>query len=655
MPNEQLRNAVEALRASLQRELDAQLSSLTEQHEHALEEARKIAEGVADARWTAKLDATKSEWAARLETELSAARAEADLRLTTEVVRLKAAAEQAAVEAAARTRVQVERAAAEAAARAKGEAEQAAAELAAKIRAEAADEAARAKVEADQAAAELAARMRAEAEQVAAQLTTRLRSEAEQSAALAAVRVREEADRDIEAERQRGIALLDAERQRSAVDLNAERQRVGSLLDAERQRLESELLAERQRAEADRVLERQRFDAERQQLRSERHRIEAERQTLLLERDRLLAEAQEKPAAAALVDSRTGEIDELGQTVQRLEAALEAERQQAQRLKQDLGETRASLRRVEATLEEERQAHEDERQAHEDERQAHAREAAAPALSIVAPPANLIDVSAMDAQSQAGTVDRLFGAMRAMDAAKSLTEILAVLVQAAATEASRAAIFIGHGDHLQGHKAVGFTTEIGAQRIPASGAGLLAQALQRRETVIGSKDAGGEPPAFAALPLDRTSLALPIAIGGEPVAVLYADDSGSTNQVAPASWPEAVQILGSHAASCLAHLTATRSAQAMRLAGSGIAGDENSAKRYARLLVSEIKLYNEAAVRVGRENRDLLDRLRPEIERARKLYEERVPAGTGPQDAYFHQELVQTLADGDAALLGEPA
>jgi hypothetical protein len=307
----------------------------------------------------------------------------------------------------------------------------------------------------------------------------------------------------------------------------------------------------------------------------------------------------------------------------------------------ELGVTRVALRQVEAALEDER---------------ARAREAAAPPAPIVAPSAvHLIDTDAMETQSEIGAVDRLFGAMRAMDAAKSLTEILTVLVQAAATEASRAAIFIGHGNHLQGHKAIGFTTEIGTHRVPATGAGLLAQALARREVVIGSKEPGLEPPAFAALPADGASIALPITIGGEPVAVLYTDDGGSTNQVAPASWREAVQILGSHAASCLAHLTATRTTQAMRLGGGGISGDENSAKRYARLLVSEIKLYNEAAVRIGRENRDLLDRLRPEIERARKLYEERVPAGTGPQSAYFQQELVHTLADGDAALLGEPA
>ncbi len=85
----------------------------------------------------------------------------------------------------------------------------------------------------------------------------------------------------------------------------------------------------------------------------------------------------------------------------------------------------------------------------------------------------------------------------------------------------------------------------------------------------------------------------------------------------------------------------------------GATDDEGQgARRYARLLVSEIKLYNEGAVRVGRERRDLLKRLKGEIDRARKLYEERIPASIRERDTYFQQELVQTLADGDQSLLG---
>jgi hypothetical protein len=142
---------------------------------------------------------------------------------------------------------------------------------------------------------------------------------------------------------------------------------------------------------------------------------------------------------------------------------------------------------------------------------------------------------------------------------------------------------------------------------------------------------------------------------------VYADDGGDNAPEVPTAWPEAIQILAGHAAACLAYLTALRTAQAMRLVSSGAsaqaaaeisADEENSARRYAKLLVSEIKLYNEPAVRVGRQQHDLLERLRPEIERAQRLYEERVTPAVASRTTYFQQELVQTLADGDPALLG---
>src|SRR5437867_785583 len=73
--------------------------------------------------------------------------------------------------------------------------------------------------------------------------------------------------------------------------------------------------------------------------------------------------------------------------------------------------------------------------------------------------------------------------------------------------------------------------------------------------------------------------------------------------------------------------------------------------RYARLLVSEIKLYHEAAVVEGRRDRDLATRLGGEIAHARVLYEQRVPPDVRRRGDYFHDELVRTLADGDATML----
>ncbi|HMY75866.1 MAG TPA: hypothetical protein PLQ88_28855, partial [Blastocatellia bacterium] len=46
----------------------------------------------------------------------------------------------------------------------------------------------------------------------------------------------------------------------------------------------------------------------------------------------------------------------------------------------------------------------------------------------------------------------------------------------------------------------------------------------------------------------------------------------------------------------------------------------NDARRFARLLVSEIKLYNAARVNEGRRSLDLYDRLKDEIDRSRKVY-----------------------------------
>jgi len=86
-------------------------------------------------------------------------------------------------------------------------------------------------------------------------------------------------------------------------------------------------------------------------------------------------------------------------------------------------------------------------------------------------------------------------------------------------------------------------------------------------------------------------------------------------------------------------------------------GDEerrlhNDARRFARLLISEIKLYNEQKVTEGRIEHDLYDRLREYIDRSREMYDKRVKAEVAARYDYFHGELVNTLAEGDESKLG---
>jgi hypothetical protein len=78
----------------------------------------------------------------------------------------------------------------------------------------------------------------------------------------------------------------------------------------------------------------------------------------------------------------------------------------------------------------------------------------------------------------------------------------------------------------------------------------------------------------------------------------------------------------------------------------------NDARRFARLLVSEIKLYNEQKVKEGREGNDLYDRLREAIDRSREMYDKRVQPAVAAKFDYFHYELVNTLAEGDENKLG---
>ena len=76
------------------------------------------------------------------------------------------------------------------------------------------------------------------------------------------------------------------------------------------------------------------------------------------------------------------------------------------------------------------------------------------------------------------------------------------------------------------------------------------------------------------------------------------------------------------------------------------------AKRFSKLLVSEIKLYNTSGVEEGRRNKDLYQRLKKDIDRSRETYEKRFAHTVASKVDYFHEELVRTLAEDDPTLLG---
>ena len=255
--------------------------------------------------------------------------------------------------------------------------------------------------------------------------------------------------------------------------------------------------------------------------------------------------------------------------------------------------------------------------------------------------------------ASAAALERLLAATREIDGARTLSEALASLLTHAGAVAGRPAVFLIDGDRLKAWKAAGIADDdLPTVESSIDGRDLLARAIQTGQATPSSTELPAPP--FARLPADRAGLAVPLMIGGRAAAVLYAD---SGPNLPPAGAVETVEALVRHASAIVALRTAMRTLEMLgttpdEAAGGVQVSDDQGARRYARLLVSEIKLYNEAAVRAGRQQRDLLQRLSTEIARAQQLYEERVPPAVGGRRAYFQQELVQTLADGDAALLG---
>jgi hypothetical protein len=76
------------------------------------------------------------------------------------------------------------------------------------------------------------------------------------------------------------------------------------------------------------------------------------------------------------------------------------------------------------------------------------------------------------------------------------------------------------------------------------------------------------------------------------------------------------------------------------------------AQRFARLLVDEIKLYNQAKVAEGRRNKDLYDRLKEDIDKSRGTFQKRYGNTVAAGADYFQHELLRSLAEDDISIMG---
>ena len=307
----------------------------------------------------------------------------------------------------------------------------------------------------------------------------------------------------------------------------------------------------------------------------------------------------------------------------------------------------------------------------------------------------------------------LLQAIGSIHAGTTQKEILRALLDAGSASAARVALFVVKAGAASGWQSRGFGDEEAVKEFPLDmSAGPAAHAFQHR--VVTPGNAAEMDAKFVKRfrgPENEQILLLPLVLKDKVAALLYAD-GGSSGQLdavslellvkATSAWlevtslrkqaqkevteaapqaPMPVQTVSSFAdpfaahaprhtapptaepaaevVEVPAHAAAASAASAPAAAADPFAGisaedadTHRKAQRFARLLVDEIKLYNQAKVAEGRRNKDLYDRLKDDIEKSRATYQKRYGSTVAAVGDYFQKEVVRSLAEDDLSVMG---
>jgi hypothetical protein len=183
--------------------------------------------------------------------------------------------------------------------------------------------------------------------------------------------------------------------------------------------------------------------------------------------------------------------------------------------------------------------------------------------------AALTGLQAEARRDRAALLERLLAAFRRLDAASSLSSILESLAQSVLAQSSRVVIFVVKGDMLTSWGHYGFPSGQGAFDVPVDAVRVLASALSTRESSVFRAVEGDEDPslpAFMRPPTGHVGLVAPLVVGGEVVAVLYADGAESLGELDPADrapWADETELVARHARGRLENVTSERTVTAL--------------------------------------------------------------------------------------------
>ncbi len=270
-------------------------------------------------------------------------------------------------------------------------------------------------------------------------------------------------------------------------------------------------------------------------------------------------------------------------------------------------------------------------------------------------------------------------AVRRMRQSSDSEELAATLVDAATLFSPGVAFVRIDGETARGERIRGVAQETIEEfpglEIPLSAAAALAGAVETRDPVTAvpaeneiSKEFAV---AFGEANGDRVTI-YPILVRDSVRGLLYAAATAQSpaletlSQVAAAVWEsmepvvvsppvvvsELVRITGPSPAAEVA-ARPERPRQTWESLPPGEQQVHLKAQRFARVQVSQIRLHEPQAVQAGRAKRDLYGALRQRIDDLRTVFHEQFFAACPSMVDYLHLELVRTLAQDDADLLGK--
>jgi replicative DNA helicase len=335
----------------------------------------------------------------------------------------------------------------------------------------------------------------------------------------------------------------------------------------------TEQTAATMRSEAEHQLAaaRDEFAREREELARQREELLKSSTSEITGLERVLREVRDEldVARLGLDDLRSArealerQIEESNRALERHRQDLEQRGQELEQANRDLEQRSQALYQLNRDLEQSRQDLEQSRQNEESTRRElqESIERAESEGESARLETELSERGIEELRTKLARTVRLTSALRTLDRAGSLGDILEHLAQSACQETGRTAVFLVNGGKLRGWRALGFPAgqPIVGSDFDAAESGVVGQAVR---SGAGQQHRNGDTahlPAFAQADGPRDAVALPVQVGGSVIAVLYADAARADRPEDP-EWLDTIDAMTKHAGRVLEAMTVRQAA-----------------------------------------------------------------------------------------------